>query len=159
MIGQEKSKWLLEKSNKWQFLVHCATYKNNNEGLTRFFPWLHKLARDGRSTTTTKKKKKEKIHHHHHNIIWTDLNLEKEREREMEGEKGRVCVTGGTGFVASWLIMKLLEQGYSVNTTVRPHPGKFSIYLFPLMLGQMKNFNIIKLIHWEIEGFCMLVIK
>jgi len=159
MIGQEKSKWLLEKSNKWQFLVHCATYKNNNEGLTRFFPWLHKLARDGRSTTTTKKKKKEKIHHHHHNIIWTDLNLEKEREREMEGEKGRVCVTGGTGFVASWLIMKLLEQGYSVNTTVRPHPGKFSIYLFPLMLGQMKNFNIIKLIHWEIEGFCMLVLK
>ncbi|XP_011019844.1 PREDICTED: vestitone reductase-like isoform X2 [Populus euphratica] len=40
----------------------------------------------------------------------------------MEGERGRVCVTGGTGFVASWLIMKLLEQGYSVNTTVRPHP-------------------------------------
>ncbi|KAJ6747077.1 putative proteinD DEPENDENT EPIMERASE/DEHYDRATASE [Salix koriyanagi] len=40
----------------------------------------------------------------------------------MEGEKGRVCVTGGAGYVASWLIMKLLEQGYSVNTTVRPHP-------------------------------------
>jgi hypothetical protein len=39
-------------------LVHCATYKNNNEGLTRFFPWLHKLARDGRSTTAKKKKKK-----------------------------------------------------------------------------------------------------
>uniref|UniRef100_A0A6N2L7F9 NAD-dependent epimerase/dehydratase domain-containing protein n=1 Tax=Salix viminalis TaxID=40686 RepID=A0A6N2L7F9_SALVM len=46
-----------------------------------------------------------------------------EREREMEGERGRVCVTGGTGYLASWLIMKLLEQGYLVNTTVRPHPG------------------------------------
>nr|GMD62060.1 vestitone reductase [Ipomoea batatas] len=33
--------------------------------------------------------------------------------------KGTVCVTGGTGFLASWLIMKLLEDGYSVNTTVR----------------------------------------
>ncbi|KAJ6710006.1 VESTITONE REDUCTASE-LIKE [Salix koriyanagi] len=40
----------------------------------------------------------------------------------MEGERGRVCVTGGTGYLASWLIMKLLEQGYLVNTTVRPHP-------------------------------------
>ncbi|CAK9154511.1 unnamed protein product [Ilex paraguariensis] len=38
----------------------------------------------------------------------------------MEGHnKGAVCVTGGTGFVASWLIMKLLEQGYSVHATVR----------------------------------------
>ncbi|XP_031269640.1 vestitone reductase-like [Pistacia vera] len=37
----------------------------------------------------------------------------------MEGGKGTVCVTGGTGFVASWLIMKLLEHGYSVRTTVR----------------------------------------
>jgi nucleoside-diphosphate-sugar epimerase len=47
----------------------------------------------------------------------------------MEGERGTVCVTGGTGYLASWLIMKLLEQGYSVNTTVRPHPvGKFSIF-------------------------------
>ncbi|KAK4414687.1 Vestitone reductase [Sesamum alatum] len=35
-------------------------------------------------------------------------------------EKGRVCVTGGTGFVASWLTMRLLQHGYSVNTTVRP---------------------------------------
>ncbi|XP_051145186.1 vestitone reductase-like [Andrographis paniculata] len=38
-------------------------------------------------------------------------------------EKGRVCVTGGTGFVASWLIMKLLQHGYSVNATVRSHPS------------------------------------
>ncbi|KAK8639744.1 hypothetical protein V6N13_138114 [Hibiscus sabdariffa] len=40
----------------------------------------------------------------------------------MEGEKGTVCVTGGTGFIASWLIKTLLEQGYSVHTTIRPDP-------------------------------------
>ncbi|KAJ0797697.1 putative (3R)-2'-hydroxyisoflavanone reductase [Helianthus annuus] len=34
-------------------------------------------------------------------------------------EKGIVCVTGGNGFVASWLIKRLLEDGYYVNTTVR----------------------------------------
>ncbi|XVE76966.1 hypothetical protein DITRI_Ditri13aG0023500 [Diplodiscus trichospermus] len=40
----------------------------------------------------------------------------------MEGDKRTVCVTGGTGFIASWLIKRLLEEGYSVHTTVRPDP-------------------------------------
>ena len=41
----------------------------------------------------------------------------------MEEEKGRVCVTGGTGFIGSWIIKRLLEDGYTVNTTVRADPG------------------------------------
>lgn len=41
----------------------------------------------------------------------------------MEGDKGTVCVTGGTGFVASWLIKSLLQEGYAVRTTVRADPG------------------------------------
>ncbi|KAG7992790.1 hypothetical protein I3843_02G145500 [Carya illinoinensis] len=41
----------------------------------------------------------------------------------MEGEKGRVCVTGGTGYIGSWLIMRLLERGYSVQATMRSNPG------------------------------------
>ncbi|XVF79883.1 hypothetical protein PTKIN_Ptkin15bG0026400 [Pterospermum kingtungense] len=40
----------------------------------------------------------------------------------MEADKGTVCVTGGTGFIGSWLIKRLLEDGYSVHTTVRPDP-------------------------------------
>ncbi|XP_038682514.1 vestitone reductase-like [Tripterygium wilfordii] len=40
----------------------------------------------------------------------------------MEGNKGKVCVTGGTGFIASWMIKRLLENGYSVSTTIRPDP-------------------------------------
>lgn len=31
----------------------------------------------------------------------------------------KVLVTGGSGFLASWVIRKLLEQGYHVRTTVR----------------------------------------
>ncbi|KAJ9171268.1 hypothetical protein P3X46_014658 [Hevea brasiliensis] len=42
----------------------------------------------------------------------------------MEGGKGLVCVTGGTGFIASWLIMRLLESGYTVRATVRPDPER-----------------------------------
>lgn len=37
--------------------------------------------------------------------------------------KGRVCVTGGTGFLGSWIIKRLLENGYFVNTTIRADPG------------------------------------
>ncbi|PIA25993.1 hypothetical protein AQUCO_10200042v1 [Aquilegia coerulea] len=40
----------------------------------------------------------------------------------MEGKKGTVCVTGGAGYIGSWLIMRLLERGYSVRTTVRSNP-------------------------------------
>ncbi|KAL5539898.1 hypothetical protein UlMin_045076 [Ulmus minor] len=37
----------------------------------------------------------------------------------MAAERGTVCVTGGTGFIGSWLIMRLLNYGYSVRTTIR----------------------------------------
>ncbi|KAK6162496.1 hypothetical protein DH2020_002337 [Rehmannia glutinosa] len=33
-----------------------------------------------------------------------------------------VCVTGGTGFLGSWMVKRLLEDGYSVNTTTRIDP-------------------------------------
>ncbi|KAF4393001.1 hypothetical protein G4B88_011996 [Cannabis sativa] len=35
-------------------------------------------------------------------------------------QKGIVCVTGGTGYIGSWLIMRLLQHGYTVRTTIRP---------------------------------------
>ena len=31
----------------------------------------------------------------------------------------RVCVTGGAGYIASWLIKLLLSRGYAVHATVR----------------------------------------
>jgi dihydroflavonol-4-reductase len=34
-------------------------------------------------------------------------------------EKGTVLVTGGSGFLATWCIVKLLQQGYRVRTTLR----------------------------------------
>ncbi|XP_078170405.1 NADPH HC-toxin reductase 1-like isoform X2 [Carex rostrata] len=33
--------------------------------------------------------------------------------------KARVCVTGASGFIGSWLVKKLLEKGYVVHATVR----------------------------------------
>ncbi|PSR99661.1 Dihydroflavonol 4-reductase [Actinidia chinensis var. chinensis] len=39
----------------------------------------------------------------------------------MEGEHGgtTVCVTGASGFIGSWLVMRLLERGYYIRATVR----------------------------------------
>lgn len=34
-------------------------------------------------------------------------------------DKGTVLVTGGTGFIGGWCIVGLLQQGYTVRTTVR----------------------------------------
>lgn len=49
----------------------------------------------------------------------------------MEDIKGTVCVTGGTGYVASWMIMRLLQHGYSVRATIRSNPaGKFSDHTY-----------------------------
>ncbi|CAL9120968.1 unnamed protein product [Musa textilis] len=54
---------------------------------------------------------------------------------EVSGSKGRVCVTGASGYVASWLVKRLLQSGYHVIGTVRD-PGDHK-----------------KLAHlWELEG-------
>ncbi|XP_052306803.1 vestitone reductase isoform X1 [Populus trichocarpa] len=64
----------------------------------------------------------------------------------MEGYSGKgvVCVTGGTGFVASWLIMRLLEQGYTVRTTVRSNPtdGKQGIGYLTGLPGAKERLQI-----------------
>ena len=42
---------------------------------------------------------------------------------DAQKEKKRVvCVTGASGYVASWLVKRLLEHGYYVRGTVRD-PG------------------------------------
>ncbi|XP_041018533.1 dihydroflavonol 4-reductase-like [Juglans microcarpa x Juglans regia] len=40
----------------------------------------------------------------------------------MDSESETVCVTGASGFIGSWLVMRLLERGYTVRATVRD-PG------------------------------------
>ncbi|GMN35570.1 hypothetical protein TIFTF001_005389 [Ficus carica] len=55
-----------------------------------------------------------------------------------EGET--VCVTGASGFIGSWLIMRLLERGYTVRATVRdPGPNEVIKPTVAGMLDIMKS--------------------
>jgi len=47
----------------------------------------------------------------------------------MKANRKKVCVIGGSGFMASLLINKLLQKGYVVNTTVR-NPGSTLLLFF-----------------------------
>ncbi|KAI5072380.1 hypothetical protein GOP47_0012486 [Adiantum capillus-veneris] len=53
------------------------------------------------------------------------------------GQMVHVCVTGGSGFLASWLIKLLLERGYHVRATVRdPDDFTKTAHLFSLAHGR-----------------------
>nr|TKR91590.1 putative cinnamoyl-CoA reductase family protein [Populus alba] len=51
----------------------------------------------------------------------------------MSGEGKVVCVTGGSGYIASWLVKLLLHRGYTVKATVRdPNDAKKTEHLLAL---------------------------
>ncbi|XVE62487.1 hypothetical protein DITRI_Ditri06bG0121900 [Diplodiscus trichospermus] len=61
----------------------------------------------------------------------------------MGGDRGAVCVTGRTGYIGSWLIKLLLEEGYSVHTTVRADPGnKRELSFLTSLTGADKKLEI-----------------
>nr|BAF49294.1 dihydroflavanol 4-reductase [Clitoria ternatea] len=57
-----------------------------------------------------------------------------------------VCVTGASGFIGSWLVMRLLERGYTVRATVRD-PGNMKKVKHLLDLPNAKN----KLSLWKAD--------
>ncbi|KAM0861786.1 hypothetical protein ACQ4PT_045644 [Festuca glaucescens] len=55
----------------------------------------------------------------------------------------RVCVTGGGGFIGSWLVKLLLSRGYAVHATVRDPRDAKNVFLMQLD-GAPENLQLIK---------------
>lgn len=46
-----------------------------------------------------------------------------------------VCVTGGGGYLASWIVKELLAKGYRVHATVRDPSKSYNTFIwFPSLL-------------------------
>ncbi len=54
----------------------------------------------------------------HQTTVHKKLNKTKEKKWQAR----QFCVTGASGFIASWLVKSLLDHGYTVRGTVR-NPG------------------------------------
>ncbi|KAG8650463.1 hypothetical protein MANES_07G043702v8 [Manihot esculenta] len=62
----------------------------------------------------------------------------------MSGEGKVVCVTGGSGYIASWLIKFLLQRVYTVKATVRnPNDPKKTAHLLALE-GAKERLHLLK---------------
>ncbi|KAJ0038514.1 hypothetical protein Pint_23939 [Pistacia integerrima] len=61
----------------------------------------------------------------------------------MSGEGKVVCVTGASGFIASWLVKLLLEHGYTVKATVRD-PNDPNIKHLHTLDGATERLHIFK---------------
>ncbi|XP_028768008.1 tetraketide alpha-pyrone reductase 1-like [Neltuma alba] len=58
--------------------------------------------------------------------------------------KGRVCVTGASGFLASWLIKRLLSSGYHVTATVRDLGNEKKLQHLQKLEGAKERLRLVK---------------
>ncbi|KAJ3669248.1 hypothetical protein LUZ60_011198 [Juncus effusus] len=77
--------------------------------------------------------------------MYTSASFHSSREREKMSESGKlVCVTGASGYIASWLVKLLLQRGYTVRATVRdPSDSKKTEHLHALD-GSSERLHLLK---------------
>jgi nucleoside-diphosphate-sugar epimerase len=71
----------------------------------------------------------------------------------MSGEGKVVCVTGASGFIASWIVKFLLQRGYTVRATVRdPSMRMFFLQLLSSYIYKFINTTLLSFM-FQLFGF------
>jgi GDP-D-mannose dehydratase len=71
----------------------------------------------------------------------------------MSGEGKVVCVTGASGFIASWIVKFLLQRGYTVRATVRdPSMCMFFLQLLSSYIYKFINTTLLSFM-FQLFGF------
>eukprot|EP01018_Ginkgo_biloba_P030496 Gb_00482 [translate_table: standard] len=58
--------------------------------------------------------------------------------------KGRVCVTGAGGYIGSWLVKTLLDNGYTVHATLRDPGNKEKASCITALPGAKERLKLFK---------------
>ncbi|XP_049391310.1 putative anthocyanidin reductase isoform X1 [Solanum stenotomum] len=84
------------------------------------------------------------------------MQIEKNKDLSME-DKHRssmvVCVTGGSGYIASFLVKKLLENGYKVHATLRNLEDKSKVGLLKNLPNAEENLKLFQADMYRPEEF------
>ncbi|CAN7108410.1 unnamed protein product [Brassica rapa subsp. narinosa] len=65
-------------------------------------------------------------------------------QSKMDKPKGKVCVTGASGFLASWLVKRLLLEGYEVIGTVRDPGNEKKLAHLRKLEGAKERLRLVK---------------
>ncbi|WVZ24106.1 hypothetical protein V8G54_002650, partial [Vigna mungo] len=75
---------------------------------------------------------------------WISMVFPRSPCRRLGGAGQVVCVTGASGYIASWLVKFLLERGYTVKATVRDTNDPEKVDLLLSLDGAKERLHLIK---------------
>lgn len=113
--------------NFLNFAIHRSTEYKIDERLGALMSLPQKSIEINRAILELNGTKKElkRLDHHYKETYMNRANIEMNSSQKGEKGKQKILVTGGTGFIGSVLVKRLLEEGYDVTilTRNRDHPN------------------------------------
>lgn len=88
------------------------------------------------------------------NIIHSEKWVDTWGKMSIQTASKVVCVTGASGYIASWLVKLLLERGYTVKATVRDPSYVLSNFTLLIWFLWHTHIRILCIYKWGLLTFC-----